>query len=102
MQEWTGCYGSDSDREGKKKETLVFEMESPPIHYTRAVSTYNLSLAACTPQCNNVAEDVIHSWGIGSSWEEVLAQLSEQGHREVPTTFPWWTNEMDHISRVPV
>lgn len=29
--------------------------------------------------------------------EETLAQLSYQGHGEVPTMFPWWTNEMTYI-----
>lgn len=31
----------------------------------------------------------------------VLAQLSYEGHKELPTTVSWWKNMMKHTSKVP-
>lgn len=76
-------------------------MKLIPSSYTRSIVTNNSSPAACTPQNPNVAEEVIHFLPMGSSLEEVLAQLRYQGHGEVHTTFLCCTNEMNHISQVP-
>lgn len=94
----TDWCGSDSDQ--VKKETTISEVASIPLPCTRTVGSYNRSHAG-TPLHTITAEVAIHFQSMRSSQGKVLAKLIFQGHREVPTMFSWWTNEMTHTHRVP-
>lgn len=101
VQEGTGWFGSDSDREGRKEETAIFQLQSVLLHFTRAVRTYCRSPAARSTQSTNFAEEATRFRQKASSREEVLVQWEFKGHEELLTMNIWWTKRMNHISGVP-
>lgn len=64
------------------------------------------SPASCTPLCTNLAEEASNVCCLGlvcgpNGSFELLAQMSYQGHREVPTAISWWTSKMKYSHQVP-
>lgn len=49
-----------------------------------------------------VTDDVSHSWWSTSTWGSALKQLSYRAYKNVLTTHPLYTNEMNNIICLPV
>lgn len=90
--------GSKSD--GEENETLVFKVDVIPLHCMCAVGTYNRFPSDITRQHTRFVEKAIHFWRVGSSLKKFLQEMSIRGHGNAPTTLPWSTNVMNHISLI--
>lgn len=62
------------------------------------VGIHSHSSASCSLQHTKVAEEAIYGSCLKFGQKQVLAQMSNQKHGEIPTTCTWWTNEMNYIS----
>lgn len=97
MQERTAWFVSDFLPRPKEGYT-GFTAEPALPYLTHAAGTSNSFLGVCTTQNTTFCEEAIPFWLKRYGLEAILTQLGYQGHREVLTSFPWWTSTVSHIS----
>lgn len=101
MQEGTGRCVYVSDRQGRTKGTLLFQLQLTVLYCKVEIDTYNSFFIDYSPHHSNVAEGANHFWLLGSSQEDGLESQRYQPQRKVINTFKWDKKEMTHISLVP-
>lgn len=48
----------------------------------------------------NFHKGAVHFWRKGLSYGNVIPHMSHERLGPIPSTYPWWTNDMDEITRL--
>lgn len=94
--------GPVSKRTSRDKNEAVCDVESIPLPYTQAFGTYIQHARARKADHTNELGSAIHVRRTSTDWEDDLAPLKYNGHEDIQTTNPWWTNVMSQIPHVPL
>lgn len=84
-----------------KKRRYVFQIDTKPLHYTRAPGNYKNNPMWKKLAHTSVDEYAVHFWKTGSTFSTMLARVDYMAGMETPSSYPGFTNEMNNIGKLP-
>lgn len=102
--------GGDDDIDGEDRQMRnsptsrtvpVFNVDTIPLHYTRAPGVYRNNPMMRKISHTAVDEYAVHFWRKGSTFEQCMARVDYKCGFETPSSYPRYTNEMNNIPRLP-